>query len=121
MRAGWGRSSRSQANDVEQLGGRTLDKRDFAYDEKKDEYRCPAGQIAIYRFTSEENGKTLHEYWSSECPQCPMKPRCTKSKYRRIARWEHEDVLDVVQGRLDGAPEAMRLRRHIVEHVFSLD
>jgi transposase len=95
-----------------------FDKRDFAYDEKKDEYRCPAGQIAIYRFTSEENGKTLHKYWSSECPQCPMKPRCTKSKYRRIARWEHEDVLDVVQQRLDGAPEAMRLRRQTVEHVF---
>ena len=95
-----------------------FDKRDFIYDAKKDEYRCPAGKIAIYRFTSEENGKTLHKYWSSECPHCPMKTRCTKSKYRRIARWEHEDVLDVVQGRLDGAPEAMRLRRQTVEHVF---
>jgi hypothetical protein len=47
-----------------------------------------------------------------------MKSRCTRSKYRRIARWEHEDVLDVVQGRLEGAPEAMRLRRQTVEHVF---
>src|SRR5947207_3089139 len=26
-----------------------FDKRDFVYDERKDEYRCPAGQIAIYR------------------------------------------------------------------------
>ena len=95
-----------------------FDKRDFVYDDKKDEYRCPAGQIAIYRFTSEENGKTLHKYWSSTCPHCPMKPRCTKSKYRRIARWEHEDILDVVQDRLDGAPDAMRLRRQTVEHVF---
>jgi hypothetical protein len=95
-----------------------FDKRDFTYDAKKDEYRCPAGKIAIYRFTSEEKGKTLHKYWSSECPHCPMKPRCTKSKYRRIARWEHENILDVVQERLDGAPEAMRLRRQTVEHVF---
>ena len=95
-----------------------FDKRDFVYDDKKDEYRCPAGQIAIYRFTSEERGKTLHKYWSSTCPQCPMKPQCTKSKYRRIARWEHEDILDVVQDRLDGAPDAMRLRRQTVEHVF---
>jgi transposase len=95
-----------------------FDKRDFVYDAKTDEYRCPAGKIAIYRFTSEEGGKTLHKYWSSDCPQCPMKSRCTTSKYRRIARWEHEDVLDVVQERLDGAPEAMRLRRQTVEHVF---
>ena len=95
-----------------------FDRWDFVYDDKKDEYRCPAGQIALYRFTSEESGKTLHKYWSSTCPQCPMKPRCTKSKYRRIAPWEHEGILDVVQDRLDGAPDAMRLRRQTVEHVF---
>jgi hypothetical protein len=47
-----------------------------------------------------------------------MKPRCTTSKNRRIARWEHEDVMDIVQERLEGAPEAMRLRRQTVEHVF---
>ena len=45
-------------------------------------------------------------------------PRCTKGKYRRIARWEHEDILDVAQQRLEGAPEAMKLRRQTVEHVF---
>ena len=47
-----------------------------------------------------------------------MKPCCTKGKYRRIARWEHEDTLEIVQQRLDGAPEAMRVRRQTVEHVF---
>lgn len=46
-----------------------------------------------------------------------MKLRCTKSKERRISRWEH-DILDVVQERLDGAPEAMKLQRQTVEHVF---
>ena len=47
-----------------------------------------------------------------------MKPQCTTSTNRRIARWEHEGVLDMVQARLDGAPEAARLRRQTVEHVF---
>ncbi len=37
-----------------------FDKRDFVYDAHRDEYRCPAGQIAIHRFTSVEKGKTLH-------------------------------------------------------------
>lgn len=95
-----------------------FDKRDFVYNAQKDEYSCPAGNVAIYRFTSEERGKTLHQYWSSNCPQCPMKSRCTNGKYRRIARREHEDTLDIVQQRLDAAPEAMKLRRQIVEHVF---
>ena len=31
---------------------------------------------------------------------------------------EHESVLEMVQQRLDGAPEASRLRRQTVEHVF---
>ena len=95
-----------------------FDKRDFVYDDKTDTYRCPAGSIAIHRMTSEEAGKIQHKYWSSDCPRCAMKPRCTRSKERRISRWEHEDVLDVVQERLDGAPEAMTLRRQTVEHVF---
>ena len=95
-----------------------FDKRDFIYDRRRDEYRCPAGQIAIYRYTAEERGKTLHRYWTSACPNCRIKSRCTPGDYRRITRWEHENVLDMVQQRLDGAPEAARLRRQTVEHVF---
>jgi hypothetical protein len=37
---------------------------------------------------------------------------------RRIRRWEHEDVLEVVQRRLDEHPEKMRQRRETVEHPF---
>jgi hypothetical protein len=95
-----------------------FDKRDFVYDERRDEYRCPAGQIAIRRFTSVERGKTLHRYWTSACPSCPIKSQCTPSDYRRITRWEHEDVLEMVQARLDGAPQASRLRQRTIEHVF---
>ena len=101
-----------------------FDKRDFVYDGKSDQYRCPAGSVAIHRRTWRRSrqdpaqGKIQHKYWSSDCPRCPMKSRCTNGKERRISRWEHEDILDVVHERLDGAPEAMRLRRQTVEHVF---
>jgi len=95
-----------------------FDRRDFVYDDKTDTTRCPAVSIAIYRMSSEQAGKIQHKYWSSDCPRCPMKPRCTDSKERRISRWGHEDMLDFVQARLDGAPEAMKLRRQTVEHVF---
>jgi transposase len=95
-----------------------FDKADFIYIAKDDEYECPAGQRAIYRFTREENGLQLRRYWSSACPQCPMKAQCTPSAYRRISRWEHEAVLDAVQHRLDKRLDAMTVRRRTIEHVF---
>jgi transposase len=95
-----------------------FDKRDFVYNARRDEYRCPAGKKAIWRMTTVERGMTLHRYWSSDCPKCPMKAQCTPSPYRRITRWEHEEVLDKMQRRLDKTPEASKWRRQTVEHVF---
>ena len=95
-----------------------FDKADFRYIRSKDEYRCPAGQQAIRRFTTIENGLTLHKYWSSACPRCTIKEKCTTGEYRRIARWEHEDVLDVMQRRLNRTPQASRMRRQTAEHPF---
>jgi len=95
-----------------------FDKRDFIYDSARDEYRCPAGQRAIYRFTAVEDGKTLRKYWSSACGSCHLKPQCTPAPQRRISRWEHEHVLEVVQARLDAAPDASRVRQRTIEHVF---
>jgi len=95
-----------------------FDKADFIYIARDDEYRCPARQRAIYRYTSVEGGLTLRTYWSSACPHCPMKSQCTPSDYRRIRRWEHEAVLEAMQRRLNRAPEASRLRRQTAEHPF---
>jgi hypothetical protein len=78
----------------------------------------PAGQEAVYRFTAAEDGKTLHKYWSSACGGCHLKQQCTPAPTDAFSRWEHEDVLEIVQERLDGAPEASRLRQRTVEHVF---
>lgn len=93
-------------------------KRDFHYLPEDDEYRCPAGERLIWRMTTQERGQTLHRYWSSNCLHCPIKVRCTPSRERRITRWEHEEVLEAVQARLDQDPDAMRLRRQTAEHPF---
>jgi len=63
-----------------------FDKADFVYIPRDDEYQCPAGQRAIYRFTREESGLQMRRYWTSACPECPIKARCTPSDYRRISR-----------------------------------
>ena len=93
-------------------------KADFIYIAKDDEYLCPAGQRAIRRFTSTEERRTDYIYWSSACPQCPIKAKCTPGEYRRIRRWEHETVLEAMQRRLDRWPQMMTLRRSTIEHVF---
>jgi transposase len=95
-----------------------FDKRDFLYNKKRNEYRCPAGKRAIHRYSNLEKGLTTHTYWSSACPKCPIKNCCTPSDYRRITRWEHEDVLEAMQRRLERMPEALKVRRSTVEHPF---
>jgi transposase len=91
---------------------------DFIYDAKKDEYRCPAGQALIWRYSTVAKELTEHRYWSSNCAQCALKKQCTPSKERRVTRWEHEEVLEDMQRRLDLAPDSMRIRRQTVEHPF---
>jgi transposase len=100
------------------LAAGRFDKQDFVYIAEDDEYRCPAGQRAIKRFTTLEHGLMLHKYWSSACPRCPIKAQCTTGDYRRITRWEHEVVLEAMQERLDRQPDSMRVRRRTVEHPF---
>ncbi len=93
-------------------------KADFRYVAEDDLYICPAGEKLIYRFTREENGLALRRYWTNACQTCAIRHRCTTGKERRISRWEHEDVLEAVQRRLDENPQAMRQRRETVEHPF---
>ena len=79
---------------------------------------CPAGEKLAYHYTNEENGLVLRRYWTNACQSCAIKQRCTTGKERRIARWQHEHVLEAVQKRLDRNPQAMRQRRETAEHPF---
>jgi transposase len=72
-----------------------------------------------YHYTNIEHGMTLRRYWSTAaCQGCAIKSQCTPSKERRVTRWEHEQVVEEVQRRLDSDPDAMRKRRETVEHPF---
>jgi transposase len=93
-------------------------KQDFVYLPEEDVYRCPVGERLTYRYTNEEDGKTLRRYWTYACKTCRIKSQCTPGSERRITRWQHEHLLDAVQQRLDANPQAMRQRRETVEHPF---
>jgi len=98
-------------------GGR-FDRADFIYDAQKNEYRCPAEQQLIWRYSTVERGLRLHRYWSSNCKQCAIKEKCTPGEQRRVTRWENEEILESMQTRLDQRPDSMRIRRQTVEHPF---
>jgi Transposase DDE domain len=100
-----------------------------------DVYFCPAGEQLTYRYTNEEDDKTLRRYWTTACQACALKSKCTTGKERRISRWEHEAVLrrsvppdpgssecravaHLRPARLDRNPDKMRVRRQTVEHPF---
>ena len=93
-------------------------KPDFIYQSDSDTYRCPAGETLTKHSTSIENGLLLNRYWSSNCRPCSLKSACTPGNERRVTRWEHEHVIEAMQDRLDRMPNAMRIRRRTVEHVF---
>ena len=93
-------------------------KQDFRYVAEEDVYICPAGERLAYSYTSEEKGLVVHRYATKACRHCAIKHNCTKGNERRIKRWEHEHIIEVVQRRLDEHPEKMRQRRETVEHPF---
>jgi ribosomal protein L14E/L6E/L27E len=93
-------------------------KMDFIYVAKADQYRCPAGETLKRGSDVIEDGMRLQVYAKYGCGDCPIKAQCTTGTSRKIKRWEHEDVLDKMQQRLERNPQAMKIRRRTVEHVF---
>ena len=92
---------------------------DFIYDAEKDHYTCPAGEHLTRGFVRSDRRGDIDQYRHlTACFTCPLKPKCTPDKLKRIKRWQHEGVLDAMQARLDRMPDAMGLRRQTVEHPF---
>ena len=58
--------------------------------------------------------KFLH----SPCRECPISAQCTTGLEHRIKRWEHEDILEAMQLRLNKNPDALQIRKETVEHPF---
>ncbi|MFT7213852.1 MAG: transposase [Granulosicoccus sp.] len=95
-----------------------FDKARFIYVPEDDEYECSAGERLNYRTSMVDKGKNIRRYWTSVCGQYALKKKCTKGKERRVSRWEHEDVLDRAQDRLNANWDMMTVLSATVEHPF---
>lgn len=97
----------------------------FRYDKEKDVYVCPQSEelkkIGTTTHHQKKSGKKkkMFVYGTKACAGCPLKSRCTTSKYgRRLKRWVHEEVTERLRERLAAEPEMLKKRKGMVEHPF---
>ena len=86
----------------------------FSYDGASDTYRCPAGEI-LTRYKRDQRLHTDY-YTSKACPHCPLRPNCTRSQRRSIARSWFAAAAERAHARV--TPRLMRLRAATAEHPF---
>ena len=94
-------------------------KDEFRYDPASDSYLCPAGQrLEAYSSSLIRGLKKVNYANKTACPDCPLRERCTKGRFRMVSRYENEAVLDRMQVRLAQHPNILDQRRAVVEHPF---
>jgi len=98
--------------------GDLFDRSLFAYEEKTDTFRCPAGQILKRRGFQRDRKRVIYQASRKVCGECPLKPQCTATRRRTVYRFLHEESLH--RSQQHATAEAMRLRRSTVEYPFAL-
>lgn len=107
----------------------TFSSSDFRWDEKVDEYRCPAGKALRNRRRRFKQPRTvvtkantiIYRASQADCESCPLKPRCCpNTPMRKIARSVHEAARDVAR-RITRSPEYRQsaCERKKVEMLFA--
>src|SRR5499433_2178685 len=98
--------------DIKQRQARPLHQAGLRLRRRKGHFTCPAGEhLTRGLIRSDRRGDIDHYRHLTACFTCPLKPKCTPDKLKRIKRWKHERVLDAMQARLDRMPDAMGVRR----------
>jgi len=92
----------------------------FHYDAEADQMLCPAGHRLVKR--TEHRHKRMTEYAARVrvCRDCPLKPQCTRTRYRVVHRhWDREALAQAAAARqTDGYRVSQRCRKRI-EHLFA--
>ncbi len=98
-----------------------LGRSEFIYDQDRDEYRCPQGQV-LHRHTAKYTERVVaYQAEASSCNACPIKGKCTPSDRGRIVHRPFEqEYLDRVRGyhETQAYKKAMRKRQVWVEPLF---
>ena len=95
----------------------------FSFNAETDTYTCPQGMpLTRYGTLHQINNKCYARYKSkvSACKQCPVPSQCLtdKATAKQLMRWEHEEVAERHQVRMQNSKAIMRQRGALVEHPF---
>jgi len=95
-------------------------KGDFVYDRAHDVLICPAGKRLHQRTVHARNRQTEYAARVGDCRVCPLKPRCTRARYRVAHRHWDQDYLDQAEAarHTPGYRLSQRCRKRI-EHLFA--
>jgi len=98
----------------DERGNEGYQKSKFIYNEEKDQYTCPHGEI-LYR-----KGTKKQDYSNKRaCISCKFREQCTKRENGRIiSRSEYEEVFEAATARFNENKELYKQRQMIVEHPF---
>lgn len=89
----------------------------FSYQVDSDTYLCPADKTLHRKQILRKDKAIVYTARKVDCSTCAMKPACTRASQRLVTRLLDEDALNRMHQR--ATPEAMKLRRSIVEHPFA--
>ena len=100
-------------------------KMDFDYDEHKDVYICPAGEVMDHELTYKKRNNRrnyrVKRYGTTKCEQCKLRDKCTTSPSgRKIERPNHQPNVERNNARVARYGYYYRLRQQIVEPVFGV-
>jgi len=90
----------------------------FIYDKNNDVYICPAKCELVFIKNTKDRGKKMRLYQGNSCLSCTLKEKCTKALRRTATRWEHEEVLEIMQERVLSNQDELRVRQWLSEHPF---
>jgi len=98
-------------------------KADFAYDQQRDAYRCPAGQWLEARGRgTDRDGRSYRRYRTGACNRCELRTKCTNNRTGRVLqRYDGEQYKEAMAAVLTQprARAVYRRRAAIVERPFA--
>ncbi|HHX68632.1 MAG TPA: IS1182 family transposase [Gallicola sp.] len=97
-----------------------LFKKNFKFDQEKNEYTCPYGKKLTYKGVNTQ-GYLQYKSSKKDCDGCPFKSNCTKSSTKTLTRHLLENTKNITRDiRLsEVGREKYELRKKTIERVFA--
>jgi transposase len=93
----------------------------FAYDEDKDQFICPNGEILVRKGEYEYKGKPVYAYYCANCGECPFRSECAGEGKKRVITsygYEGERRRMAAKMRSETGKAEYKKRSETVEWIF---